>query len=69
MGLFLHTCEREGPSHWQYHEAAAKLYKRAKDFLPGKVPRFLPADMKPTIKRFFHRIGFIAGGKEKKNHS
>jgi hypothetical protein len=25
-GLILHTCEREGPSHWQYHKAAA--YKR-----------------------------------------
>jgi hypothetical protein len=23
--LILHTCEREGPSHWQYHKVVAKL--------------------------------------------
>jgi hypothetical protein len=29
-GLILHTCEREGPSHWQYHKVVAKLHFMAR---------------------------------------
>jgi hypothetical protein len=29
-GLISHTCEREGPSYWQYHKVVAKLHFMAR---------------------------------------